>query len=137
MRFTHAGIILCLLVTVGCTKIDYVGQEYPPTSYVDVYYAESDITRDYIVMGHVVASGNDFISTNKMQKKLIKKAREVGADAVIITGLERYRTDPETTYTEKTTTSEHDGKTESVTTASSSTKTEEVKEINAVFIRYR
>jgi alkylated DNA repair dioxygenase AlkB len=91
------------------------------------------VEQDYKVMGHVLATAGEFVSSEKMQNDIKKKAMEKGADAVIIEGLNRYQTGESTSYHEET--KEKDGKV--VTTASSNTSTEEKKEIKAVFIKYR
>jgi hypothetical protein len=128
---------ILLLLVGGCTKIDYVGEEYPPTLHVDLYYSEADIEQDYRVMGHTVASASDIVSAEKMQKKIVEKAKEKGADGVVILGLDRYVSGESTTYRETTDTKEKKGKTETTTTATSTTSTQEKKEIRALFIKYR
>ncbi len=131
--------VSAILLTVGailwvsCTKIDYIGDELAPTSHVDLYFSEADVTYDYRVMGHVVATADDFVSAEKMQKKIKEKALEKGADAVIILGMERYRSGESTNYSETT---KQDGK-NTVTTGSSSTSNQEKKEIRATFIKYK
>jgi hypothetical protein len=121
-----------LLIFAGCTKLDYIGEEYPPTSRVDLYFSHDDVQQEYKVMGHVVATAGEFVSSEKMQDDIKKKAMEKGADAIIIEGLTRYQTGESTDYHEET--KEKDGKV--VTTASSSTSSEEKKEVKAVFIKY-
>lgn len=130
------AVILAAAVFIffaGCTKLDYIGEEYPPTNHVDLYFSVDDVEQDYKVMGHVLATAGEFVSSEKMQNDIKKKAMEKGADAVIIEGLNRYQTGESTSYHEET--KEKDGKV--VTTASSNTSTEEKKEIKAVFIKYR
>ena len=117
----------------GCTKIDYIGESYPPTTSPDMYFSEADITLAYKVMGHLVATAPDLVSAEKMQKKIMEKARQNGADGVIIEGLERYKSGESTNYSETT---QQKGK-KTVTSGSSSTSTEEKKEIRATFIKYK
>lgn len=135
MRKPYAIIALLLLIA-GCAHIDYVGEELPPTTIVDVYYTENDVRLSYTVIGRVVATGDAWVSTSKLRKELIKKAQKVGADGVIVYGIERYREQPTTTYTETTTTENKGGKQIETTTSTASTKAEEVKQITAVFIKY-
>ncbi len=136
MRYSYV-IIALLLLLAGCAKIDYIGDEYPPTKKVDLYYAETDVKLSYIVIGHIVASAGELVSMQKIRKELIKKARKVGADGVIIRGLDRYRGEPTTTYKESTTSENKGGKQITTTTSTASTSSEEIKEIKAVFIKYR
>lgn len=127
-------LVLIALIAAACTKIDYVGKEYPETFHVDIYFSLDDIERDYEVMGHMTATGDDFISAEKMQEDMLKKAREKGSDGLVILGLEHYSTGAgETTYSE-TKTLEEDKET---TTASSKTTVEEKKEIKGTLIKYK
>ena len=41
-------------------------------------------------MGHLVADDDEMVSAEKMQEDTLKKAREKGADAIVILSLERY-----------------------------------------------
>ncbi|KAA3632275.1 MAG: hypothetical protein DWP97_11330 [Calditrichaeota bacterium] len=124
--------LFLLLCFIGCTKIDYLGEEYAPTSHVDVYYDEADITVEYKVMGEVIATAGDIVSAEKMQKDIKKKAMEKGADAVIILGFERYQSGSSTNFSEET----KDTSKGTKTSGSSSTSSEEKKEIKAKFIKY-
>jgi hypothetical protein len=63
----------------------------------------------------------------------MKKAGEKGADAVVINGLDRYKTGSSTTYEEET----KEGKKGTKTTGSSSTSDTKEKEIRAVFLKYK
>ncbi|SYZ72181.1 conserved hypothetical protein [Candidatus Zixiibacteriota bacterium] len=127
-----------LLLVISCTKIDYIGQEYPPTTQVDMFFAPSDVEQDYTVMGTLVATAADIVSSEKMQKDIIKKAKEKGADAVIFEDLDRYQSGTTSSYTE-TTKHEKDkkGKDKTVTTGTQSSSTEEKKQIKATFIKYK
>jgi hypothetical protein len=138
MKKLMFSLLIAVVVASGCTKIDYVGEEYPPTAQVEQFFSAGDVTRDYKVMGYIVASAPDIVSAEKMHKKLIEKARKVGADAVIIEGLERYTSGSNSSFTE---TSEEKtdkkGKTKTVTTGSSSTNSEEKKQIKATLIKFK
>jgi len=129
--------LLLLIIIVGCTKIDYVGEEYPPTTHVDMFFSMDDIEQDYKIMGHVVASAEDIVSAEKMQKKIMEEARKRGADGVVILGLERYQAGSTTSYSESTTTKDTKKGSKSFTSASSSTNVKEKKEIKGTFIKYR
>ena len=130
--------ILLAITLVSCTKIDYIGEEYAPTAQVDQFFATSDVSRDYKVMGYIVASAPDMVSAEKMHKKLVEKARKVGADGVIIEGLERYTAGSNTSYTETSQDKmDKKGRTKTVTSGSSSTSNEEKKQIKATLIKYK
>ena len=81
-----------LVVFLGCATINYIGESYPPTQDVDVYYSEQDIEKEYTVVGRIVATANAnelIYSSEKFTQALVKKAREKGADGVVILGLRK------------------------------------------------
>ncbi len=129
--------VLLLLACAACTKIDYVGEEYPPTTNVDLYFAEADVERDYKIMGRVVATAEDYTGTSKMQDKIMEEACKKGADGVVILGLERYQSGESHTYKETTETENSKKGSKSTTTATTKTDIQEKKEITALFIKYR
>jgi hypothetical protein len=82
--------ILILISIIGCTaNVNYVGKELEPTTSVDVYFSEDEIEKEYTIIGHAVGSGGNFISNDDIQNKLIEKAKSKGADAILITGVEK------------------------------------------------
>lgn len=139
---TNSTIFFYLLSTLlillgGCTKIDYIGEEYAPTANVEMYFSEEDVTREHKVMGHLIATADDLVSAEKMQKKMKEKAMEKGADAIIVLGMEKYQSGETTNYSETTvegTTKK--GNPKSTTTATSTTTTQEKKQIKAILIKY-
>ena len=134
---TGLSIVLAVaLLTVSCTKIDYVGRSYAPTSEVDIYLSFDDIKGSYEVMGLLTASAGAFVSTEKMQEKILEKAREKGADAVVILGLDRRVVEEGTSWKETTETKETEKGTKTTTAGSAASNTEEIKEITARFIKY-
>src|SRR5262245_17837987 len=123
------------LIIPGCAHLDYAGQSFPPTQNVELFYSESNVGREYMVMGEVTATGDQFVSTQKMQDMMVQKGREKGADAVVILGLEHFQSGQNTNYDETTT--EGKAKTVTTTSGSSSTSSEESKRIRALFIKYK
>jgi len=132
------ALLPVLIVIASCTKIDYVGEEYPPTNHVDLYFSMADAPTGYKVMGYIVASAPDMVSAEKMQKKMMEKARAKGADGLVIEGLQRYQAGSNTNYSESSTQKTDDkGKTKISTSGTSSTNAEEKKEIKGTLIKYR
>jgi hypothetical protein len=83
-------IILILTFIIGCSaQVNYVGKEYDPTANVDIYYSKEEIKNEYEIIGHAVGSGGDFVSNDKIQEGLISEAKSKGADAILITGVEK------------------------------------------------
>lgn len=95
--------------------------------------AEADVTAEYEVMGRLVAHAGDLVSAEKLQKKIIEKAQAKGADAVVIEGLERYKSGESTSYTEETKRKRRGTE----TSGSSSTSSEMEKQITATFLKYK
>ncbi len=136
MRQALFAVVL-LLSLAACTKIDYIGEEYPPTDRVDMYFSEADIGLDYKIMGRMIATADDYVSSGKMQKKIMEEAKKKGADGVVILGLDRYQSGESHNYNETTETKEKKDGTKTVTSATSSTEVSEKKKIEALFVKYR
>ena len=131
------AVSMMLLILAACTKIDYIGEEYPPTTHVNLYFAEADVPYNYTIMGRLVATADDFISAQKMQKRIMEEARKRGADGVVILGLERYQAGESDTYKETTETEETTDGAKTATIVTRETDIEKEKEIRALFIKYR
>ena len=131
-KYTVSLLALFVLFVVACAKIDYIGQSYPPTTHVDLFFSEEDIRQDYRVMGRVIAQANEGISVERLQKKLEAKAREEGADGIVIHGFDRIQTGETTTYNEETKRDE----TKRSIAAITITSAEEERQIRALFIKY-
>jgi len=66
-------------------KIDYLGEKYLPTKEVDVFVDENNIEHKYKVIGKGYPRLSPFQrSVEKLQKKVVEKAKKIGADAVLI-----------------------------------------------------
>ena len=114
-------MILFLTACGSDIDVDYLGDSYPPTSHVDVYFSEDGITEGYLVIGHATADGGD---TEALQETLIEKARESGADGIIFEGFDRVETGEQTIVNDI-------GDTSIV-----NTKTKSVLQVKAIFIKY-
>ena len=85
LKFTGL-LVLVALLAIGCASVNYVGKSFEPTTNVDLYFSKEDIEKEYTVMGHAIGSGA--YDSNAIQKALIEEAKEKGADAVLITGID-------------------------------------------------
>ena len=56
---------------------------------VDLYFSVDDIKMEYTVIGHALGVGGWQKNHKGIKEALIKDAKENGADAVLITGMER------------------------------------------------
>lgn len=102
--------------------VDYLGDLYPPTSDVDVYFSQDDVAEGYLVMGHATAERGD---TEALQEMLIEKAEESGADGIIFEGFDRIKTGEQTIVNDI-------GDTSIV-----NTDTKSVLQVKAIFIKYK
>ena len=117
-------ILSMILFVSACgsdVDVDYLGDSYPPTSHVDVYFSEDDITEGYLVMGHATVDGGD---AEELQEKLIEKARASGADGIIFEEFDRVETGEQTIVNDI-------GDVEIV-----NTETTSVLQVKAIFIKY-
>jgi len=71
----------------GCVSNDYVGERYAPTDHVRVFY-DGAIPEGYRAVGRDRAEATDMLSTEQIVQEMIKKAQEVGADAMAVTGVD-------------------------------------------------
>ena len=134
IRLLSVALLACF--TAGCATVDYVGESYQPTTQVDVFFAEKDVPREYKVIGQVLASGDQFVSASALNTKMMARARETGADGVIILDVSRTPMRVATDVTETTTISnDSDGKTIKKTASASEPALH--NEIKALFIRYK
>lgn len=78
-----ATLSLALLL-VGCVSNDYTGKTYAPTDNVEIFYAETDVGRDYEVMGTDRATASDSMSSQDIVAKMVDEAKKRGADGIIV-----------------------------------------------------
>ena len=112
---------MILFVTACGSDVDYLGDSYPPTSHVDVYFSEDDVTEGYLVMGRATVDGGD---AAELKEELIEKARESGADGIIFEEFDRVKTGEQTIVNDI-------GDVEIV-----NTDTKSVLQVKAIFIKY-
>ncbi len=78
-------ILSTIFIFTSCNihKIHYIGTTHEPTNKVDVYVNPNSIHRAYDEVGLASFTNIQTINPEKFQKRLEKKAREKGADAVL------------------------------------------------------
>ena len=134
-KLTILMVLIPLLA--GCAKIDYVGKEYEPSDHIELFLSYDDVEFDYEIMGHFVVTAYAYVSSEKMQAKLLDKARRKGADAVVVLGLERYVSGEKTTFEETIETREGLDKITDTRTAETRTTVEEKKKLTGVLLKYK
>jgi hypothetical protein len=128
------------MLMVQCATIHYLGESYPPTGHVDLYFSEADIPKEYKIMGRIEATADAdelIYSTEKFTDAILEKAGNKGADGVVILDFKTVqtgvtRTDDRTRTTEKT----EDGKV-TRNRDTHSTTVEEKRRIEALVVKYR
>jgi len=74
---------------ISCAHVNYIGKTYKKTQNIDIYFSSSDTNQEYEVIGHAISAGQIFVSVDDLQEKLVKEAKTNGADAIIITDIDR------------------------------------------------
>src|ERR1700761_496474 len=86
MKRYHFILIIVLFFATSCSIApQYSGTKYKRTDHVDVYYSFNDVKKDYTVIGHLTSHK---YSDQVTQRNLVSWAERVGADAIIMTGLD-------------------------------------------------
>ena len=100
MKKYFTFLVVFLIFSSCSPKISYMGNSHMPTYDVDVYYDEKDIELEYSVMGIARNEGDMFENDdlNEIRNALIKKAREVGADAILVLSIDENRPSMEDDY---------------------------------------
>ncbi|MBI3218408.1 MAG: hypothetical protein HYZ44_02745 [Bacteroidetes bacterium] len=84
LKFKFLPFLFLLVILSSCgNQIIYYGRSYTPTQNVDIYFRESDVKEPNEVMGKVTLEMSARKSSDKIQQKLLKRAQEKGADAII------------------------------------------------------
>jgi hypothetical protein len=80
--------VLAFLSSCGGPTIHYLGNSFSPTTDVKEYFDEKDITREYRVIGTM--TNDKFVNYDVayIRRHMIKKAEEVGADAILYSMIE-------------------------------------------------
>ncbi|MEI8246938.1 MAG: hypothetical protein WCI51_13990 [Lentisphaerota bacterium] len=90
--FSFLGIILFS----GCVNIDYVGQEYPERNHdaeIMFYNSKEDVPKDtYRIIGRANIDAPASYNPAEIKNKLLKKARDCGADAIEVVEFKREKT---------------------------------------------
>jgi hypothetical protein len=74
-----------LLLFVACSSpFNYLGKTYPPTMNPELFFREQDIGKDYEIMGKLQVEMPGNKNMEKIQRRIMQKAAQNGADAVLI-----------------------------------------------------
>lgn len=134
IRLPAVSLLACF--AAGCATIDYVGESYPPTAHIDIFFSETDVSKPFKVIGQVLASGDQFTTASRLNAKMQARAREVGADAVIILQISRTPIQGPDQVTETTTIST-DADSKTIKRTATTFAPADHDEIKALFIKYK
>jgi hypothetical protein len=132
--------VAVLFVLLGCATINYIGESYPPTQHVDLYFSEGDIKTEYTVVGRILATAQVdelLYSSDQFTQAILKKAREKGADGVVILGFEKVMTGTSASRNRTETTEEKGDKTVTHKHETVSSSIQEKSQIEALAIKYK
>lgn len=79
-------ILICglgLLLSACNAMVDYIGDKYPPTTSVDVFYSAHDVTKSYKTIGHMTYPNS---GVESVKARFVAYSKSIGADAIVITG---------------------------------------------------
>ena len=85
-KVIKAILMFSVLLVMSCSPvINYLGDSYTPSQNIDVFYDEHDIKQEYKVMGMMSNEAGDLEidDAENVKNAMIKKARSVGADAIL------------------------------------------------------
>jgi len=89
MKAQILTIAALLVILSSCSPtINYLGNNYEPSTHVEIFFNENDIEKEYKTMGVMKNEGDSFENNDleSIKEEMLKKAREVGADAIIFQG---------------------------------------------------
>ena len=72
------------LITSCSSSVYYLGDSFPKTNTVDIYYAEKDVSKKYKTIGQLTNGKFINYSVETIKNDMIKAAKENGADGIII-----------------------------------------------------
>ncbi|MBS3806267.1 MAG: hypothetical protein KGY60_02080 [Bacteroidales bacterium] len=81
------ALIAAFLLSSCSPTIYYLGEEYGRTRMVQVFYDEQHINEPYTVIGRLANDQKKQYEPEQIKKQMIRKAKKVGADALVFSDL--------------------------------------------------
>ncbi len=82
-KFYLLGLVFALS---SCSpKTYFLGDSYPATSAIDVFYDEKDVGKDYNTIGHITHAHCALAHVDKIKNAMIENAKEQGGNGIIFT----------------------------------------------------
>lgn len=77
-------ILLLLILVGGCgPTVYYLGDTYESSNSLQVFYDEEEVEGPYTVMGKMTTDKSRKYKPEPVKEKMIRKAQQYGADAII------------------------------------------------------
>jgi uncharacterized protein YbjQ (UPF0145 family) len=87
------AFICLLLVSCSGPAIHYLGDSYQPTASVEIYYDAKEVQKEYKVIGRMTNDKFMEYDPEIIKEEMLKKAKSVGADAIIFYDLSAAETE--------------------------------------------
>lgn len=85
-------VLLLLTFLLSCApSIQYLGDNYTPTSDVEFFYDEKDIVTDYKVMGIILNEASEHNDLEEVRLAMLEKSKSVGANAILFEAVNNER----------------------------------------------
>jgi len=88
-------ILLVTLATACSPTIYYLGDQYQPTTQIDVFYDGKDVKKEYKTIGQLTHDKIVAYSSVEIKTQMIEEGKRRGADAIIFTDTEVVRENEE------------------------------------------
>lgn len=90
LKFYTLSVAFIMLTLAGCVDVAYHGESFPSTKQVRMFYDHSSYPKDkYKIIGKATVTADRIMSGDTINDKLLEKAKQIGADAVVILDLDR------------------------------------------------
>lgn len=84
MKNIVSTFIILLLISSCSSGVKYLGNTYPETENVKIYFSKTDIKKPFEVIGKVYLNVEESTKDEKIQKLILDKAKAHGGEAVIM-----------------------------------------------------
>lgn len=83
-KYVIFGLAPLMFLFSCVAPVHYIGDNFPPTNNVDIYYSPHDVKKDYKVFGKVSIQ---VINLQKTQNQIIEEAKKHGANGIIYSNM--------------------------------------------------
>ena len=86
MKHYFTILVASSLLLSSCSAlVNYIGDKYPSTTTVDIFYSAHDVKKEYKVIGHLTYPN---AGTDAVRSAMENYGKKIGADAIVIIGIE-------------------------------------------------